>query len=78
MDPKQSIASALEVDTIVSEDVDTPVEETRGAVLYETDLVSWTPSYRTPVHSCVAGCNSEKCEQLIQDGDGASPSLVSP
>ncbi len=78
MDPEQSSASAYEVDMIVPNDIDTPVEEPGSAVLNETALASPTPSYPTPTHSYVAGCNTEPCEQTMQDGDSASPRPASP
>ncbi|KAK3048291.1 hypothetical protein LTR09_010284 [Extremus antarcticus] len=76
-DTEQSIASAHDADLIVSDDVDTSVEEPGSGLLHETDMASPTPSYPTPTHSCVAGCNAEPCEQSMQDCDGAPPRLVS-
>ena len=77
-DPEQSNASAHVVDMIVSDNVDTSVEEPRNAILHQTDLAALTRSYSTPVHSPVAGCNFELCEQPMQEADSAPPSLLSP
>ena len=68
-DLKQSIASVHELDMIVLDDVDTSVGEPGSGLLHQTGLASQTPSYSTPIHSCVDGCNSERCEQPVQDGD---------
>ena len=65
-DPEQSNASAHVVDMIVSDNVDTSVEEPRNAILHQTEVAALTPSYPTLVHSSVAGCNFELCEQPMQ------------